>query len=92
MRADRARSGRARLGGQAVLGAVRTVTAAVGAVVRRGDAMVAAEGLGELGGLAVADAVRDLAHGQAAAASSSAARSMRTRVRCSRNVVSPISA
>ena len=40
---------------------------AVGAVVRRGDAEVAAERLGELGGLAVADAVGDLAHGHAAA-------------------------
>src|SRR4051794_18763887 len=31
------------------------------------EALMAAEGLGELGGLAVPDAVRDLAHGQAAA-------------------------
>src|SRR6185436_11391157 len=40
---------------------------ALGAVVARRDAEVAPEGLRELGGLAVADAVRDLAHGQAAA-------------------------
>ena len=39
---------------------------AVGAVVRRRDAEVAPERLRELGRLAVADAVRDLAHGQAA--------------------------
>ena len=37
-----------------------------GAEVRRGDALVAPERLGELGGLAVADAVGDLAHGQRA--------------------------
>ena len=61
---------------------------AVGAVVRRRDAEVAPERLRELGRLAVADAVRDLAHGQPAGwSSSSAAFSIRTRVRWSRNVV-----
>ena len=48
---------------------------------------MAAERLGELRRLAVADAVRDLADGQVRVASISAARSMRTRVRWSRNVV-----
>ena len=44
----------------------RPLARAVGAEVRRRDALVAAERLRELGGLAVADPVRDLAHGQAA--------------------------
>src|ERR1700709_2810091 len=41
-------------------------SASVGAEIRRRDALVAPERLGELGGLAVADAVRDLTHGQRA--------------------------
>src|SRR4051812_37084472 len=39
-------------------------SAAVGAEIRRRDALVAPERLGELGGLAIAHAVRHLAHGQ----------------------------
>src|SRR3954451_11310918 len=47
-------------GGGADLGA------SAGPEVRRGDALVAPERLGELRGLAVAHAVRDLPHGQRA--------------------------
>src|SRR5690242_11201616 len=47
-------------------GRARLARAPVGPEVGRSDALVAAEGLGELRGLAVADAVGDLAHGQRA--------------------------
>ena len=61
------------------------------AVVGRGDAEVTAEGLGELGGLAVADPARDLADGEAAIGQQRGGALHADRVRCSRNVVLPIS-
>src|SRR4051794_25407009 len=64
-----AQAARTGLGGGAVArhgSGVGTGETAAGAVVRRRGAVVAAEGLGELRGLAVADAMGDVPHGQAA--------------------------
>ena len=66
---DGALQGARAVGGEAA-GAAQQVPArrvCRGAEVRRRDAEVAPERLGELGGLAVPDPVGDLAHGDAAA-------------------------